>query len=89
WLQRNPRFTMHFVPTSCSWLNLDERFFRDLTVKRIHRDAFPSVDSLIEAIDAYVDAHNEEPKPFIWTKTADEILERVERARAALDTPSA
>ncbi|MEL6228073.1 MAG: IS630 family transposase [Pseudomonadota bacterium] len=89
WLKRNPRFTLHFVPTSCSWLNLVERFFRDLTVKRIRRDAFPSVRSLIDAIEAYIDLHNEQPKPFVWTKTADEIIAKVERARAALKTPTA
>jgi len=89
WLKRNPRFTLHFVPTSCSWLNLVERFFRDLTVKRIRRDAFSSVASLIDAIESYVDRHNEQPKPFVWTKTADEILTKVARARAVLETPTA
>lgn len=89
WLTRNPRFTLHFVPTSCSWLNLVERFFRDLTVKRIRRDAFPSVDSLIDAIENYIASHNAQPKPFVWTKTADQILEKVCRARDALETPTA
>ena len=89
WLQRHPRFKMHFVPTSCSWLNLVERLFRDITVRRIRCDAFSSVDVLIDAIESYVDCHNEEPKPFIWTKSADDIIEKVKRARAVLSTPTA
>ena len=88
WLARHPRFKLHFVPTGCSWLNTVERFFRDLTVKRIRRDAFRSVKALIAAIEDYIDHHNENPKPFVWTKTAVQILEKVERARAALSTPT-
>jgi transposase len=85
WLQRHPRFHFHFIPTSSSWLNIVERFFRDLTVDRIRRDSFGSVPELIEAIEDYIDAHNEDPKPFIWTAEADKILEKVGRARAALN----
>lgn len=84
WLARNPRVHMHFTPTSASWLNLIERFFRDLTDKRIRREAFPSVEALIRAIEQYIVAHNENPKPFVWTKTVPDILAKVVRARAAL-----
>jgi transposase len=84
WLARNPRVHMHFTPTSASWLNLIERFFRDLTDKRIRRDAFPNVDALIAAIDKYIADHNEDPKPFVWTKAAPDILAKVVRARQAL-----
>jgi transposase len=90
WLDKHPRFHLHFVPTSCSWLNVVERFFRELTTKRIRRDAFASVSELVAAIQDYIDRHNDDPKPFIWTKTADQIIEKVDRARQALlKTPSA
>ena len=85
WLKRHPRFHMHFTPTSASWLNMVERFFRDLTQNRIRRGVFRDVEELIAAIDDYVDRHNSEPKPFIWTASATDILEKVKRARAALD----
>jgi transposase len=84
WLSRHPRFHMHFTPTSCSWLNMVERFFRDLTENQIRRGVFRSVEELITAIDKYIDRHNEDPKPFIWTAKAADILEKVKRARAAL-----
>ncbi len=84
WLKRHPRFHIHFTPTSASWLNMVERFFRDLTVKRLRRGVFRDVMELVEAIDAYVDQHNENPKPFIWTASANDILEKVKRARRAL-----
>jgi transposase len=86
WLKRNKRFHMHFIPTSSSWLNVIERFFRDLTDKRLRRGAFRSVRELIDAIMAYVAQHNDDPRPFVWRKTATEILAKVGRARAALDT---
>jgi transposase len=85
WLRRHTRFHFHFIPTSSSWLNIVERFFRDLTTDRIRRDSFGSVPELIEAIDDYIDAHNEDPKPFIWTAEADKILEKVGRARTAMN----
>jgi transposase len=85
WLERHPRFHMHFTPTSASWLNMVERFFRDLTVQRLRRGVFRDVEDLITAIDQYVDRHNAEPKPFIWTAKASDILEKVKRARTALD----
>jgi transposase len=84
WLSRHPRFHMHFTPTSCSWLNMVERFFRDLTENRLRRGAFRSVEELIQAIGEYIDHHNESPKPFIWTAKAADILEKVKRARTAL-----
>ncbi len=85
WLQRHPRFHMHFTPTSSSWLNMVERFFRDLTDKRIRRAAFRDVEELITAIGDYIDHHNNSPKPFIWTAKAADILEKVKRARKTLD----
>jgi transposase len=85
WLKRHPRFHLHFTPTSASWLNMVERFFRDLTVKRLRRGVFRDVMELVEAIDNYVDRHNQNPKPFIWTASATDILEKVKRARKALD----
>ena len=84
WLQRHKRFHVHFTPTSASWLNMVERFFRDLTVKRLRRGVFRGVDELVAAIDDYIAQHNEHPKPFIWTATASDILEKVKRGRAAL-----
>jgi transposase len=84
WLTRHPRFHVNFTPTSSSWLNMVERFFRDLTHNRLRRGAFRDVEELIMAIDAYVDRHNEAPKPFIWTASASDILEKVKRARQTL-----
>jgi transposase len=87
WLQRHPRFHMHFTPTGCSWLNMVERFFRDLTENRLRRGVFRSVEELITAIFDYIDRHNEKPKPFIWTAKAADILEKVKRARNTLHNP--
>ena len=84
WLERHPRFTVHFTPTSASWLNMVERFFRDLTENRLRRGIFRSVGDLIEAIDNYLVQHNKSPKPFVWTKSASDILEKVTRAQKAL-----
>jgi len=86
WLARHPRFRMHFIPTSSSWLNLVERWFGEITRKRIRRGAFKSVKDLEETIMAYVAHHNANPKPFVWTKKADEIIEKVERCKAILKT---
>jgi transposase len=85
WLKRHPRFHMHFIPTSSSWLNLIERWFREITDKRIRRSAFTSAPQLIEAITGYIDEHNEDPKAFVWTAKVEDILEKVRRARAVLD----
>ena len=79
WLLRHPRFQLHFTPTSSSWLNLVERWFALLTEQQLRRGVFRSTCSLETTIRNYINAHNEEPKPFIWTKTADEILESVAR----------
>jgi transposase len=84
WLKRHPRFHIHFTPTSASWLNMVERFFRDLTVNRLRRGVFRDVMELVTAIDDYVDHHNQHPKPFIWTASATDILEKVKRARKTL-----
>jgi transposase len=84
WLEKHPRFHLHFTPTSSSWLNLVERWFRELTQKAIRRGVFPSVADLIDAIQAYVDAYNEDPKPFVWTATLDSIIEKVNRCKAIL-----
>ena len=79
-----PRFVMHFTPTSASWLNMVERFFRDISENRLRRDSFTSVDELEQAIAQYIEHHNKNPKPFIWTASADDILAKVTRAKAAL-----
>jgi transposase len=85
WLKRHRRFHLHFIPTSSSWLNLVERWFREITTKRIRRGAFRSVEQLIEAIQAYIDDNNRAPRPFVWTGKAKDILDKVARARAVLD----
>jgi transposase len=85
WLARHPRFHIHFTPTSSSWLNMVERFFRDLTQNRLRRGVFRDVEELITTIGDYIDKHNHQPKPFIWTAKATDILEKVKRARKALD----
>jgi len=85
WLARHPRFHIHFIPTSSSWLNLIERWFRDLTVERIRRGAFRSVAQLIQAIMDYIDGHNQDPHSFVWTAKAEDILAKVARARKILD----
>jgi transposase len=85
WLAKHPRFHLHFTPTSSSWLNLVERWFREITEKAIRRGVFPSVPDLIAAIEDYLKANNENPKPFVWTATADAILEKVRRGRVVLE----
>ena len=85
WLAKHPRFHLHFTPTSSSWLNLVERWFREITDKAIRRGVFASVPELIAAIEAYLQASNDNPKPFVWTATAEQILAKVERGRVALE----
>ena len=85
WLIRHPRVHMHFTPTSSSWLNLVERVFGDLTAKQLRRGVFRSVPELIAAIDAYITQRNAHPTPFVWTKSAQEIVAKVNRAKIALD----
>jgi len=84
WLAKHPRFTIHFTPTSASWLNMVERFFRDLTVNRLRRSIFKSLDELLIAIETYLADHNRSPKPFIWTAKASDILAKVQRAHSSL-----
>jgi transposase len=85
WLARHRRFHIHFTPTSSSWLNMVERFFRDLTQNRLRRGVFHDTDELIMAIGEYIRKHNLKPKPFVWTAKASDILEKVTRARRTLD----
>ena len=85
WLKRHPRFVCHFVPTSSSWLNLVERWFGELTSKRIRRDSFGSVPELKQAIDEFLAAWNEKPKPFVWTATVDSIVAKLARCRQTLE----
>ncbi len=85
WLSKHPRFHLHFTPTSASWLNMVERFFRNLTEKRLRRGVFHSVPELVEALEKYLNAYNQEPTPFVWTAKATDILMKVKRARAKLE----
>src|SRR5213594_2792077 len=82
WLKKHPRFVCHFVPTSSSWLNLVERWFRELTEKAIRRGSFVSVPDLKQAIEKFMEAWNENPKPFVWTATVEDIIKKIDRARA-------
>jgi transposase len=86
WLTKHPRFHLHFIPTSSSWLNLVERWFREITTKRIRRGTFQDVTELISAIEDYIKHNNANPKPFVWTKTADEIIAKVNRGKGILKT---
>ena len=88
WLDKHPRFHLHFTPTSSSWLNLVERWFRELTDKALRRGVFHSVPDLIASIQDYIDAHNENPGPYVWTATAESILAKVARGRIALEKVS-
>ena len=87
WLKRNKRMQLHFIPTSSSWLNLVERFFGLLTEKALRRGVFTSVKELEAKIKSFIDQHNNESKPFVWTKSANRILEKVDRARKAIPLP--
>ena len=84
WLKRNKRVTLHFIPTSSSWLNLVERFFGLITEKAIKRGVFGSVKELEAKLMQFIDQCNENPEPFVWTKSVETILEKVARAKAAL-----
>ena len=85
WLDKHPRFHLHFTPTSSSWLNLVERWFRELTDKALRRGVFGSVPDLVASIQEYIDAHNNDPKPYVWTATAESILAKVARGRITLE----
>lgn len=87
WLSSRPRFKLHFIPTSSSWLNLVERWFAEITRKRIRRGTFSSVQELVQAIDEYVILNNENPRPFIWTKTAADIIRKTNRCKVIIDSP--
>ena len=86
WLRRHPRFHLHFIPTSSSWLNMVERWFREITDKRIRRGSFASVPKLIAAIEAYLAGHNQNPRIFTWTATAERILAKVAKSKEVLGT---
>src|SRR6201998_289307 len=87
-LDKHPRFHLHFTPTSSSWLNLVERWFRELTDKALRRGVFHSVPDLVAAIPEYIDTHNNDPKPYVWTATAESILAKVARGRITLEKVS-
>jgi transposase len=84
WLAKHPRFHLHFTPTSASWLNMVERFFRDLNEKRLRRGIFHSVPHLVAALEEYLLHYNKEPTPFVWTAKANDILMKTKRARKKL-----
>lgn len=84
WLARHPRFHMHFTPTSSSWLNAIERWFRDLTTQRVRRGSFHNVEALEKAIQGYIDHHNQEPRPLVWKADLADILPKIVRAHEAL-----
>jgi transposase len=86
WLERHPRYHLHFTPTSSSWLNLIERWFREITDKAIRRGAFSSVPDLIDKINAYINKHNADAKPFIWTASVESIMEKITKCRAIYET---
>ena len=85
WLAKNPRFVLHFIPTSSSWLNMVQRWFAELTNKAVRRGSFTSVPDLITAIESFITHYNINPKPFVWSAKAEEILAKLERCRARLE----
>lgn len=85
WLKKHPRFVCHFVPTSSSWLNMVERWFRELSEQAIRRGSFVSVPDLQQSIEAFMQAWNKDPKPFIWTATVEDIIKKIDRARAKVE----
>jgi transposase len=85
WLAKHPRFHIHFIPTSSSWLNMIERWFREITTKRIRRGSFRSVEQLEATIQDFIDTHNDDPRPFVWTADLKDILPKIMRAHDALD----
>ena len=86
WMRRHPRFHIHFIPTSSSWLNLVERWFREITDKRIRRGSFHSVPQLIAAIEDYLKCHNQNPRVFVWKASADSIMTKIAKCKEALGT---
>ena len=88
WLAKHPRLHLHFTPTSASWLNLVERWFGEITRKRIRRGVFTSVPELIAAIDEFIRLKNKNPKQFVWTKTVDDILKKIKHCKAVIEIPT-
>ena len=86
WLARHPRFHLHFIPTASSWLNLVERWFREITDKRIRRGSFRNVPDLIKAINDYVDNHNQNPRVFVWSAPVERILAKIAKCKEALES---
>jgi len=86
WLVRHPRFHLHFIPTSSSWLNMVERWFREITDKRLRRGTFPHVRSLVKAIELYIHNHNQNPQAFVWTATPEKIMRKIAKCKEALGT---
>jgi hypothetical protein len=86
WLGKHPRFKLHFTPTGSSWLNLVERWFGEITRKRIRRGVFKSVPELVAAVEEYIRHHNEDPKPFVWSKRAEDIVKKVSNCKAVFET---
>jgi len=87
WLVRHPRFHLHFIPTSSSWLNLVERWFRDITEKRLRRGTFENVRALVRSITDYIDNHNQNPKAFVWTASVETIMRKIAINKEALESP--
>jgi transposase len=87
WLKRHPRFHLHFIPTSSSWLNMVERWFREITDTRIRRGSFKNVPELIKSIDQYIGTHNQNPKVFIWSASVETIMSKIAKCKEALETP--
>src|SRR3989339_1287024 len=87
WLKRHPRFHLHFIPTSSSWLNMVERWFRDITTKRIRRGSFKNVKELIMIIQQYIESHNQNPKAFVWTASVENIMRKISKCKDLLETP--
>lgn len=85
WLKRHPRFVLHFTPTSSSWLNLVERWFSEITTKRIRRGSFSNVKGLIAAINNYIESHNQNPQVFVWTASVQTIMNKITKCKEALD----
>lgn len=86
WLKRHPRFHLHFIPTSSSWLNMIERWFSEITSKRIRRGSFKNVKELIMAIKQYIDSYNQKPKAFVWTASVDSIMKKISKCKELLET---
>ncbi|MFQ6610262.1 MAG: IS630 family transposase, partial [Fidelibacterota bacterium] len=86
WIKRHPRFHLHFIPTSSSWLNMIERWFSEITSKRIRRGSFKNVKELITVINQYIDSHNQNPKAFVWTASVETIMRKISKCKDLLET---